>query len=277
MLKLEQVTKRYGKQVVLQDICLDFTDKSGVYGLLGRNGVGKTTMMKIMTDMISQYQGQVKRDVGLDHLVFVSSDISMNNSIFQGKIKQLIRYYTNMYPSFAAAYANRLLSYFNLSPNSKIKKLSTGNKTLVYNILGLATREKVTLFDEPTNGLDSVNRQKFFDAMLEDYARYPRLIILSTHLIHEVESYLTHVIMLKDTAVLMDAKLEEVQAKAVHLVNAQLPDKRVLQERHMGSLVESYLFDTLSQEDMTSISNQGGKVGYYDLQMLFNYLVEDDK
>lgn len=277
MLKLEQVTKRYGKQVVLQDICLDFTDKSGVYGLLGRNGVGKTTMMKIMTDMISQYQGQVKRDVGLDHLVFVSSDISMNNSIFQGKIKQLIRYYTNMYPSFDAAYANRLLSYFNLSPNSKIKKLSTGNKTLVYNISGLATREKVTLFDEPTNGLDSVNRQKFFDAMLEDYARYPRLIILSTHLIHEVESYLTHVIMLKDTAVLMDAKLEEVQAKAVHLVNAQLPDKRVLQERHMGSLVESYLFDTLSQEDMTSISNQGGKVGYYDLQMLFNYLVEDDK
>lgn len=275
MLKLEQLTKKYGKKIVLQTINLAFKDQVGVYGLLGRNGVGKTTMMKIMNDMIASYDGQVTRGFDVSQIVFVTSDVATNNSLFQGKISRLMRYYAIMYPSFDTSYAETLLERFNLSPKLKIKKLSTGNKTLVYNILGLATRETVTIFDEPTNGLDSVNRQKFFDAMLEDYAQYPRLIILSTHLIQEVENYLTHVIMLKDASVLVDDDIEEVQARAVRLTNAELPNKHILHQRQLGSTTETYLFDTITEEDILEVTGQGGQVGYYDLQTLFNYLVED--
>lgn len=275
MLKLEHVTKKYGKKAVLRGIDLDFKDQVGVYGLLGRNGVGKTTMMKIINDMIASYDGQVIRGFDLSQIVFVTSDVAANNSLFQGKISKLMRYYDSLYPSFDMAYAEKLLERFNLTSKLKIKKLSTGNKTLVFNILGLATRETVTIFDEPTNGLDSVNRRKFFDAMLEDYAQYPRLIILSTHLIQEVENYLTHVIMLRDTSVLMDDTIEVIQSRAVRISNATIPNKRIIHQRQLGSITEIYLFDRVTEEEVQQVSAQGGKLDYYDLQTLFNYLVED--
>ncbi|MGT2833356.1 ABC transporter ATP-binding protein [Streptococcus halotolerans] len=275
MLNLEKVTKKYGRKVVLQNIDLDFKDQSGVYGLLGRNGVGKTTMMKIINDMIASYDGRISTSFDLAHIVFVTSAVADNNTIFQGKITNLLRYYASMYPKFDSDYATDLLAQFKLNPKLKIKKLSTGNKTLVYNILGLATRETVTVFDEPTNGLDSVNRQKFFDIMLEDYAQYPRLIILSTHLIQEVENYLSHVIMLKDTSLIMDDDIEDIQKRAVRISNASLPNKRVIHQRQLGSMTENYLFDTVTEEDIQEVTGQGGKVDYYDLQTLFNYLVED--
>lgn len=184
-------------------------------------------------------------------------------------------YYTSLYPKFDETYARELLARFGLDPQARIKKLSTGNKTLVYNILGLATREKVTIFDEPTNGLDSVNRQKFFEVMLDDYTQEPRLIILSTHLIQEIENYLTHVILLKDSMILMDDAIETIQAKTMRISNARIAHKRVLHERHMGSMTETFVFDTLSDEDVQAVTAQDGTVTYYDLQTLFNYLVEE--
>lgn len=276
MLKLEHITKTYGQKVVLQTIDLAFKDQTGIYGLLGRNGVGKTTLMKIINDMIATYEGRVNTSFNSAHIVFVTSDVSDNNNLFRGKITNLIRYYESMYPQFDANYAEELLARFNLSPKLKIKKLSTGNKTLVYNILGLATREAVTIFDEPTNGLDSVNRQAFFDILLEDYAKHPRLFILSTHLIQEVENCLTHVIMLKDRLLLLDEAIEDIQARAVRLTNAELPNKRMIHQRQIGSLIESYLFDDLTEEDIREVIGQGGNIDYYNLQTLFNYLVEDE-
>lgn len=276
MLKLEHITKTYGQKVVLQTIDLAFKDQTGIYGLLGRNGVGKTTLMKIINDMIATYEGRVNTSFNSAYIVFVTSDVSDNNNLFRGKITNLIRYYESMYPQFDANYAEELLARFNLSPKLKIKKLSTGNKTLVYNILGLATREAVTIFDEPTNGLDSVNRQAFFDILLEDYAKHPRLFILSTHLIQEVENCLTHVIMLKDRLLLLDEAIEDIQARAVRLTNAELPNKRMIHQRQIGSLIENYLFDDLTEEDIREVIGQGGNIDYYDLQTLFNYLVEDE-
>lgn len=275
MLKLEKISKKYGQKRVLQEIHLDFKDQTGVYGLLGRNGVGKTTMMKIITNMVANYEGRVNRDFDLSHIVFVSSDVAATNGLFQGKITKLMSYYTSLYPKFDEAYARELLARFGLDPQARIKKLSTGNKTLVYNILGLATREKVTIFDEPTNGLDSVNRQKFFEVMLDDYTQEPRLIILSTHLIQEIENYLTHVILLKDSMILMDDAIETIQAKTMLISNARIANKRALHERHMGSMTETFVFDTLSDEDIQAVTAQGGTVTYYDLQTLFNYLVEE--
>lgn len=274
MLKLQQLGKRYGKKVVLDDIQLELNDQVGVYGLLGRNGVGKTTMMKILTNMISRYDGQVDASIPLENIVYVTSYISNQSSIFQGKISRLIRYYDCMYPHFDKEYAEKLLAAFQLNRKDKIQKLSTGNKTLVYNILGLATREKVTIFDEPTNGLDSLNRQKFFEYLMEDYAAYPRMFILSTHLIQEVESYLTHVIILKESKVLLDDDISAIQNKAVCLVNASLSNKRELHRTQIGSMTQTYLFDTLSEDDITDVINQGGQIEYYHLQTLFNYLVE---
>lgn len=282
MIKLENVTKTYGKQLVLDGVDLDFKNTEGVYGILGRNGVGKTTLMKMIFNMITRYEGDIELNgenvknntEALKHIVYVGGEVNKYNGLFQGKIKDLLKAYANMYESFDREYAEKMLDSFDIKGKNKFSKLSTGNKTLVQNTIGLATRAPITILDEPTNGLDSVNRQNFFRFMMEDYAKHPRLFMLSTHLIQEVENYLTDVIILKNTKVLIDDTLENIQSKSHLITNYAIKDKEVVRENALGSRVEQVIYDELSEEERQQIKMNGGEVKALDLQNLFNALVE---
>lgn len=284
MLKLENISKKYGKHWVLDQVNLEFTDESGISGLLGRNGVGKTTLMKIINNMIAKHQGQVTfegvqlsmSDQHLRQMVYVGGIIPNSNSHFMGKISQLLKWYTLAYEHFDLEFANKMLDHFKINRKHKFKNLSTGNKTLVQNIIGLASRAPITIMDEPTNGLDSVNRNIFFRYMMEDYSEHPRMFILSTHLIMEIENYLTHVIMLKDQQVLIADSLENVQSKAFRLIQAQVPNKKVLRTEKLGSLTSYLIYDTLSLHEQEAVRSAGGKVERIDLQTLFNGLMEGE-
>ena len=283
MLKLKNVTKKYGKKLVLDQIDIDFDNPEGVYGVLGRNGVGKTTLMKIIFNMITNYEGEVEVDGApaknnnavLKDIVYVGGEINQYNGLFQGKIKDTLKVYNLMYDTFDQEYAESLLDSFDIKLKTKFSKLSTGNKTLVQNTLGLAVRAPITILDEPTNGLDSVNRQNFFHYMMEDYAAHPRLFMLSTHLIQEVENYLTNVVILKNAKVLLDDSLESIQAKSHLIKNARLDNKNIIKEITFGSSVEQTIYDDLTDQEIQDIKNQGGEIESVDLQSLFNALVEN--
>ena len=282
MLKLKNVTKKYGKQLVLDQININFDNSEGVYGVLGRNGVGKTTLMKIIFNMITNYQGEIEvngvaaknNDDILRQIVYVGGEINEYNGFFQGEIKNILKTYNMMYESFDREYAESMLDSFDIKLKTKFSKLSTGNKTLVQNTLGLATRAPITILDEPTNGLDSVNRQNFFHFMMEDYAEHPRLFMLSTHLIQEVENYLTDVVILKNAEVLIDDTLENIQAKSHLIKNTHLENKNVIKETMLGSSLEQTIYDELSENDIRQIKVNGGEIESLDLQSLFNALVE---
>lgn len=282
MLKLKNITKKYGKHVVLDGINIDFENPEGVYGVLGRNGVGKTTLMKIIFNMITNYDGEVEvngqpaknNDDVLQHIVYVGGEVNKYNGLFQGKIKDLLKAYSRMYDAFDREYAESMFESFDIKLKNKFMELSTGNKTLVQNTLGLATRAPITILDEPTNGLDSVNRQNFFRYLMEDYAEHPRLFMLSTHLIQEVENYLTDVVILKNAEVLIDDTLENIQLKAHTVKNARVENKQVIKETTLGSSIEQVIYDDLSDEDIAQIKANGGELEPLDLQSLFNALVE---
>lgn len=283
MIKLNSVTKKYGKQLVLDGISLDFENPEGVYGVLGRNGVGKTTLMKMIFNMIPNYKGEIlvngenvkNNEELLKQIVYVGGEVNKHNGLFQGKIKDLLKAYNMMYDSFDREYAETMLESFDIKLKNKFTKLSTGNKTLVQNTLGLATRAPITILDEPTNGLDSVNRQNFFRFMMEDYAKNPRLFMLSTHLIQEVENYLTDVVILKKSKVLIDDTLENIQMKSYTVTNYPLKDKNVVSENTFGSKVEQVIYDSLTEEEIEQVKMNGGEVKTLDLQSLFNALVEN--
>lgn len=282
MLELKNITKKYGKKLVLDQISIDFDNPEGVYGVLGRNGVGKTTLMKIIFNMITNYEGEVEvngvlaknNNAVLKDIVYVGGEINQYNGLFQGKIKDTLKAYSLMYDTFDQEYAESLLANFDIKPKIKFSKLSTGNKTLVQNTLGLATRAPITILDEPTNGLDSVNRQNFFHYMMEDYAKYPRLFMLSTHLIQEVENYLTDVVILKNAEVLIDDTLGNIQSKSHLIKNARLENKNVIKEATFGPSTEQTIYDELSEAEIQEIKANGGEVESLDLQSLFNALVE---
>lgn len=283
MLKLKNITKKYGNHVVLNDITINFDNPEGVYGILGRNGVGKTTLMKIIFNMITRYQGQIElngeitknNDELLKNMVYSGGEVNKYNSFYQGKIKDLLKAYRMMYDSFDQVYAESMLDKYGISTKQKFSKLSTGNKTLVQNTIGLATRAPITILDEPTNGLDSVNRQTFFQFMMEDYADHPRLFMLSTHLIQEVENYLTDVVILKDSAILIADTLERIQLKSHLVSNYQLKNKVVISETSFGSRTEQIIYDDLSDDDINTIKANGGEVKPINLQQLFNELMQN--
>lgn len=282
MIELENITKKYGKKVVLDHIDLKFENPTGVYGILGRNGVGKTTLMKMIVDMVPTYQGEIRingelaKNNGniLKEIVYVGDEINKNNALFQGKIKHLFKAYRLMYDSFDFEYAEAMLESYGIHLKNKFNKLSTGNQTLVLNTIGLAVRVPITIFDEPTNGLDSVNRQRFFHYMMEDYEKHPRLFLLSTHLIHEIENYLTDVVILKDANVLLNETILEIQAKAYLVSNYRIENKRVVRETTFGSRVDQVVYDHFSEEEIAHIHAHGGEIQSLDLQQLFNALVE---
>lgn len=282
MLTVKNITKKYGKNLVLDRIAIDFNNPEGVYGILGRNGVGKTTLMKIIFNMITNYEGDVEingspvknNNDKLKDILYVGGKINQYNSLFQGKIKDILKVYDLMYETFDRQYAESLLDNFDIKLKTKFSKLSTGNQTLVQNTLGLASRAPVTILDEPTNGLDSVNRQNFFHFMMEDYAEHPRMFMLSTHLIQEIENYLTDVVILKDAGVLIEDTLDNIQANSHLVKNARLENKNIIKETTFGSSVEQTIYDDLSNEEIQRIRNQGGEVESLDLQSLFNALVE---
>lgn len=282
MLELNNVKKAYGKKVVLDNINLSFDDPAGVYGILGRNGVGKTTLMGMITNAIVDYSGEITyqgqsvkdNSEALSAMIYVGGIINNSDGLLNGKITNVIKTYAKFYPNFDQAQADQLLERFNISKNAKFKTLSTGNKTLVQNIIGLAAHTSITILDEPTNGLDSVNRQIFFEYLMESYQTDPRLFILSTHLIQEVEPYLTHVIMLKATKVLLDTTLEEIQTQALRITQGPVENKNVIKKQTLGSQEIYDIYDHLSDEERQKIISAGGSIEQLGLQTLFNDWME---
>lgn len=285
MLAVEQLTKKYRSKVVLEDIDLQFSNETGIYGLLGRNGVGKTTLLKMISNQSVRYQGRITYDgqsvhenPALEGKIFCAMNFGFKDDFFlQNKLKTILQVMPIVYSTFDVDYAKRLLEDFGLRLKDKYRKLSSGNKTLVLNILALASGCPVTLFDEPTNGLDSVNREKFFKELMANYAKKPRLFILSTHLIQEVQNYLTDVVILKDKQVLLNEPLEDIQEKSYQIIGGEtLSDKNVLSTEQLGNQSIQYVFDRLSEEDFEEIQQAGGSVSMMDLQTLFNRLMEGE-
>src|SRR5690554_363056 len=133
MIKLKNVTKKYGRHLVLDNIDLEFDNTVGVYGVLGRNGVGKTTLMKMIFNMIPTYEGEIEmngeqiknNEEALKHIVYVGGEVNKYNGLFQGKIKDLLKAYDTMYDSFDRDYAETMLKSFDIKVKNKFSKLST--------------------------------------------------------------------------------------------------------------------------------------------------------
>lgn len=112
---------------------------------------------------------------------------------------------------------------------------------------------------------------------MANYAKKPRLFILSTHLIQEVQNYLTDVVILKDKQVLLNEPLEDIQEKSYQIIGGEtLSDKNVLSTEQLGNQSIQYVFDRLSEEDFEEIQQAGGSVSMMDLQTLFNRLMEGE-
>src|SRR5699024_10129270 len=132
-------------------------------------------------------------------------------------LKQVLRAGSISFNNWDQEFAERLVKLFRIPAKTPVKKLSRGQFSAVGIVLGLASRAPITFFDEPYLGLDPTSRVNFYDALLEDVALHPRTVIVSTHLISEMEQILEHVIILDEGRVTHVAEVDELRG-AYHQV-----------------------------------------------------------
>ena len=218
ILKAQGVCKSYGTNEVLKDLDLEILPGK-IYGLIGRNGAGKTTLLGILTAQNTMDRGSVTYDGQpvwenrqvLDQLCFSRE---LQGTMMGGQNTLKVKHYLDgaaiFYPKWDAVYAARLLAEFKLDPKKKICQLSKGQMSMVTILIALASTAPITILDEPVAGLDVVMRERFYQLLLEDYARTGRTFLISTHIIEEAASVFEQVIILDGGRILENCPTEEL-------------------------------------------------------------------
>ena len=218
ILKAEGLCKSYGSKQVLQN--LDLTSQPGkIYGLIGRNGAGKTTLLGILTAQNTKDAGEVtyggqpvwENQAVLSQICFSrelqATQFGGQNNL---KVRDYLRSAAIFCPNWDQAYADRLLSEFQLETKKKICQLSKGQMSMVTILVALASRAPLTILDEPAAGLDVVMRERFYQLLLDDFAETGRTFLVSTHIIEEAASVFEQVIILDQGRILENSPTDEL-------------------------------------------------------------------
>ena len=276
--RARNLTKKYRDNVALDDISFTL-EANRIYGLLGRNGAGKTTVMSILTaqnfptDGVVEVFGQppFENSRVLSRLCFIrESQKYPENFTPKHAFKASAMFFQNWDQGLCEA----LIQDFELPMTRTIKKLSRGQLSAVGVIIGLASRAELTFFDEPYLGLDAVARQIFYDRLLQDYAEHPRTIVLSSHLIDEVANLLEHVIVLDHGRIIMNDDTESIRGSAYTAVGPGVAvrefvgSKPVLYSESIGSFAQMTVSEPLSEEDAQKAALLGVEIVPVSLQQL---------
>ncbi len=242
------VGRRLGSTQALQDVSFDLPT-GAVCGLLGRNGAGKTTLMAMVA-------GHDRPDAGE---IAVHGERPFENPAAAGLVSMVRdnqRYPDDLHlahllrvgPLFHAGWdadlAAEVVDAFRLPSKPQLRKLSRGQSSAVAILVGLASRAPVTVLDEPTLGLDATSRQVFADLLVRDLAARPRTVLLSTHLVDELEGLLDHVLVLDGGRLVRDAAVEDLHGSAsvvlgpADAVERATADVAVLASRRVGGFLE---------------------------------------
>jgi ABC-2 type transport system ATP-binding protein len=193
------LSMRYGRETALDAIDLRVPE-GAVYVLIGANGAGKSSAMKVLLNLERPHAGHAEV-FGLDtgaHGPEVRAQVgympeSHEHAYAWMTCGRLIRHVVTHYPAWDHAYAARLLAMFGIRPERKVGTLSKGESRRLQFVLALAHRPPLLLLDEPTDGLDPVVRNRTLAQLAEHLADTPTTVVIATHHIHEVESLADHV------------------------------------------------------------------------------------
>ncbi|MFI3176631.1 MAG: ABC transporter ATP-binding protein [Eubacteriales bacterium] len=214
LVEISGVTKRYGSKVALNEITLEL-EPGRIVGLLGPNGSGKTTLIKILAGILRQEEGEVRIDghtIGAETKSIVSylPDVSYIHDSW--KVKQVIAFFVDFYEDFRKEAAEQMLANLGIDVNAKYKTLSKGMKEKVQLVLVMSREAKLYLLDEPIAGVDPASRDYILDTILQNYSE-TATILISTHLISDIENILEDVIFLNESKVTLSSSVDEIRMK----------------------------------------------------------------
>lgn len=250
MIELKNLSKTLDGEKVLDSISLKL-GKGEIFGLLGRNGSGKTTILRLIQQIILPDEGEVLFEgVSIKENPLVKRKVvlvSVHNPFYDRyTYRELVRILKPLYPDFDVTYSNELINRYAIPETKKYRELSTGLKKQLALILAFATRPAVIMLDEPTDGIDAVTRHDLLQLMIDEVAERETAILITSHRLEDIERICSRIGFLEGKSLTnvmeMDAvkedymKIQAVFDEDVHLL---------IRERNISILDYTGVFYTL--------------------------------
>jgi ABC-2 type transport system ATP-binding protein len=268
MIRVQNMTYSYERNIsVLQDITL-IESEPVITGLWGRNGAGKTTLMKLLAGHLRPNQGSVEimgmapynNEQAVQHVCFMQEEHLFG---WLWTVRDALRFGSYYNPNWNPDTAQRLLEIFKLDERKKVVKLSKGMKTALQYMIGLSSHAAITILDEPINGLDAAMRKKLYETLLESHTDHPRLIMISTHHIEELQTLFETLVVLKNGKLLIHEPIDTIREGGVWLaggknkVEEAITGRKVLERSEVGSMVKVMIDAPFSSEWKELAQKQG--------------------
>lgn len=268
MIQVKNITFAYPgtRKNVFTDFSLELKENN-IYGLLGKNGTGKSTLLYLITGLLRAKHGEVVVDgVGsnernpnvLKDIFIVPEEFEMPNITLNAYVKLMEPFY----PNFSREVLESCLKDFELPLFHKLNELSMGQKKKVFMSFALASGTRLLLMDEPTNGLDIPSKTQFRKVIANNMSD-DRILIISTHQVHDVEALLDHILILSESNMLLNASTADIcERYKFEYRNPQEMDESVI-----------YAEPTLQGNAVIAKRNEGDGETQINLELLFNAVV----
>lgn len=215
MLKIDNLSKKFGEFQVLNNININ-AETSQIYGLVGSNGCGKTTLLKHIMMIFKQDEGNVFYDdmqVKEDSEIIKDFYYVQDNLFFpyQYTLSKLFAYERLMYKDMSENKFNELVNYFNIDKNKNLNKMSKGQRKQAAFIMAISAQPKVLLLDEIVDGLDAVIKRKFWDVLIQEVMDNEMTVIISSHDLKELDNICDKVGIMHEGKILKEENLEKMK------------------------------------------------------------------
>lgn len=260
MIKVNNLAFSYGKDQVLKNINLTLEDGK-IYGLLGENGVGKTTLLTLLCGLKKAQVGSIDADGAnpydrepslLEQMFYLPDDVAP----IYDKAYSWARSRGKFWSNFSLDKFVEIMKDFENDVNQKLSAMSTGQLKKTYISFALACSTKYLFLDEPTNGLDIPSKSQFRSSILK-YTSEDSTIVISTHQVRDLENVIDPIIILDRQDVLLNASLEEISCKLFFDYGTELHQESLYSEQLPGGFIQVY----------PNVRNQDSKV---NIEALFN-------
>ncbi len=214
LLEVKNLNKSFSGKQVLKDVSFS-VEEGRIVGLLGKNGMGKTTLIKLINDLLTLDSGEILingKPIGVETKNIVSYLPERTYLDKSMTVKKALNYFSDFYEDFDKSLAEKLLSDLKLDINQKLSKMSKGMQEKVQLVLVLSRKAQLYILDEPLGGVDPATRDYILDTILKNF-NIGASVIISTHLISDVERILDDVIFIEDGKIVLTSPSDELREK----------------------------------------------------------------